>query len=219
MNRGLSPNSMTYELNNTTSRTPYRSVLIDQERLSQLKGEVFDKGQKRLNFENLLAKYRKLQEDLEKLVQLRNQQQVSLRQQESDKSNFLINELKTKNDKLFMEINDKIAINQKLYEENNIMFKQLEEIKNENKNLREEIYRQEDLLHRLTFEKDEIEKKIYNLNKIREKQEMDILNINEEKNNLNYQNDEQGNLIRSRNGENNDIYNRISNEKIIHHLI
>ena len=91
MKRGQSPHSFTYELNKTTSRTPNRSALIEQEMLSQLKREVFDKDQKKLNYENLLAKYHKLQEDLEKLIQMRNQHQVSLHQQESDEKYFLIN--------------------------------------------------------------------------------------------------------------------------------
>ena len=76
MNRGISPNSMTYE--NTTSHTPYRSALLEQEMLSKLKNEIFKKGQKNLNYENLLAKYLKLQDDLEKIIQLKNHHEILL---------------------------------------------------------------------------------------------------------------------------------------------
>ena len=214
MSRSISPNSRTYELN-TTSHTPYRNALIEQEMLSQLKGEVFGKGQKRLNYDNLLAKYHKLQEDLEKLIQIKNQHLVSLNQLESDEKNLLINELKNKNDNLLIQLNDRIAINNKLYNENIALFKEMESKKKENQDLKNEILRQEDLLRRLSFEKDEIEKKIFNLNQIREKQEMDIFNFNEEKFNINNQNAEKGNLILSRSGENADIYNEINDEKII----
>ena len=183
--------------------------------LSQLKGEVFGKGQKSLNYDNLLAKYHKLQEDLEKLIQIKNQHLVSLNQLESDEKNLLINELKNKNDNLLIQLNDRIAINNKLYNENIALFKEMESKKKENQDLKNEILRQEDLLRRLSFEKDEIEKKIFNLNQIREKQEMDIFNFNEEKFNINNQNAEKGNLILSRSGENADIYNEINDEKII----
>ena len=214
MNRGISPNSMTYEINQN-GNTQYRDSLIQQDILSQLKIQVFTKDQNRQNYENLLAKYHKLQEDMERLIQMRNQHEISLRQQQNDERNLLINELKNKNDELSNQLNNQIAINKKLYNENNLMFKELELKKNENQNLQDEIIRQEDFLHRLSYEKDEIEKKIYNLNQMRERQEMEIINCNEEINNLNYKNNGQGNLIRSRSDENINIYNEINNEKII----
>ena len=158
MSRSATPKSMTYEVN-TTSRTPYRNSLIEQDILSNLKGQVFEKCQNHQNYENLLLKYHKLQDDLEKLIQMRNQYEISLRQQQSDKNNLLISELKKENDNLFNKLNEQIAINNKLYNENNNLYKELESKRIENNNLEEEIYRQEDLLRRLAFEKDEIEKK------------------------------------------------------------
>ena len=86
MSKAASPESLTYELN-TTSRTHYRNSLIEEDILSNLKGQVFEKGQSRQNYENLLAKYHKLQEDLEKIIQMRNQYEIMLRQQESDEKN------------------------------------------------------------------------------------------------------------------------------------
>ena len=154
MNRGISPNSMTYEINQN-SNTQYRDSLIQQDILSQLKIQVFTKDQNRQNYENLLAKYHKLQEDMERLIQMRNQHEISLRQQQNDESNLLINELKNKNDELSNQLNNQIAINKKLYNENNYLFKELELKKNENQNLQDEIIRQEDFLHRLSYEKDD----------------------------------------------------------------
>ena len=92
MNRGISPNSMTYEINQN-GNTQYRDSLIQQDILSQLKIQVFTKDQNRQNYENLLAKYHKLQEDMERLIQMRNQHEISLRQQQNDERNLLINEL------------------------------------------------------------------------------------------------------------------------------
>lgn len=212
MKQGICSNSMTYELN-TTARTNFRNDLIEQDILSQLKGKVFEKDQNHQNYENLLAKYHKLQDDLEKLIQLRNRQEILLHQEESNDNNILISELKNKNDDLFNKLNEQIAINSKLYKENNVLFKQLECQKNENNNMKEEIFRQEDLIRKLSYEKDDIQKIIYNLNQMREKQEFKIDNCNEEINKYTSSNDGQRNLIRSKSSENIDIFNKINDEK------
>ena len=212
MKKGIISNSMTYELN-TTSRTHYRNDLIEQDILSQLKGKLFEKDQNRQNYENLLAKYHKLQDDLEKLIQMRNKQEILLRQEESSENNLLISQLKNKNDDLFNKLNEQISINSKLYKENNSLFNQIECMKRENNNMKEEISSQEDLLRKLAYEKDEIEKIIYNLNQMRDKQQSKIDNVNEEINKINNDSEGQRNLIRSKSGENINVYNKLNDEK------
>ena len=214
MNKEINPNSMmTYEINKNNTNIPYRDALMQQDILSNLKNQLFVKNQNRKNYVSLLAKYGKLQEDLEKLIQLRNQQEIILRQQQNDERNILINELKNKNYDLSNQLNEQIAMNTKLYNENNILFKELESIKNENKELLETIIKQEDFLHRLSYEKEEIEKKIYDLSQMREKQEIEIMNRSEEINEFNHANIGQDDLIRNRNGENINIFKEINNEK------
>ena len=183
MSRGVSPQSMTYELNKS-SRTTYKNTIIDQDMLSQLKVQVFELDQGRRNYENLLAKFHKLQEDIDNIIKVKNQHEISLRQQESDESNLLIADLKAKNENLFNELNEKIALNKKLYNENNALFRELESRKKENKCLQDEICKQEEILRNLTYEKDSIEKKVFNLSKIKEKQELDLINFKEEINQL-----------------------------------
>lgn len=136
MNRTVSPNSVTYELN-TTSHTPYRSFILEKEMISPSKGEVIKKSQKTLNYDNLLSKYHKLQNDFEEIIKKRNESQSSLNNQELDHQNILLDELKNKNINLFNQLNDRIVINQKLYNENNSLFKELESKKIENENLKE----------------------------------------------------------------------------------
>jgi hypothetical protein len=216
MNKEINPNSMmTYEINKNNTNIPYRDALIQQDILSNLKNQLFVKNQNRKNYVSLLAKYGKLQEDLEKLIQMRNQQEIILRQQQNDERNILINELKNKNYDLSNQLNEQITMNTKLYNENNILFKELESIKNENKELHETIIKQEDFLHRLSYEKEEIEKKIYDLSQMREKQEIEIMNRSEEINEFNHVNIGQDDLIRSRDGENINIFKEINNEKKI----
>lgn len=214
MSRGVSPQSMTYELNKST-RATYKNCLLDQDMLSQLKVQVFEKDQGRRNYENLLSKYHKLQEDIDNIIKVKNQHEILLRQQESDERNLLITDLKAKNENLFNELNEKIAINKKLYNENNALFRELESRKKENKCLQDEIFKQEEILRKLTYEKDSIEKKVFNLSKIKEKQELDLINFKEEINQLNFKNDDQNNMIRDKSGQNINIYNQLNEEKII----
>ena len=214
MSRGVSPQSMTYELNKS-SRATYKNTIIDQDMLSQLKVQVFELDQGRRNYENLLAKYHKLQEDIDNIIKIKNQHEILLRQQESDERNLLITDLKAKNENLFNELNEKIALNKKLYNENNALFRELESRKKENKCLQDEICKQEEILHKLSYEKDSIEKKVFNLSKIKEKQEMDLINFKEEINQLNFKNDDQNNMIRNRSGQNINIYNQLNEEKIL----
>ena len=205
---------MTYELNKS-SRTTYKNTIIDQDMLSQLKVQVFELDQGRRNYENLLAKFHKLQEDIDNIIKVKNQHEISLRQQESDESNLLIADLKAKNENLFNELNEKIALNKKLYNENNALFRELESRKKENKCLQDEICKQEEILRNLTYEKDSIEKKVFNLSKIKEKQELDLINFKEEINQLNFKNDDQNNMIKNRSGQNINIYNQLNEEKIL----
>lgn len=214
MSRGVSPQSMTYELNKS-SRTTYKNTIIDQDTLSQLKVQVFELDQGRRNYENLLAKFHKLQEDIDNIIKIKNQHEISLRQQESDERNLLIADLKAKNENLFNDLNEKIALNKKLYNENNALFRELESRKKENKCLQEEISKQEEILRKLSYEKDSIEKKVFNLSKIKEKQELDLINFKEEINQLNFKNDDQNNMIRNRSGQNINIYNQLNEEKIL----
>lgn len=214
MSRGVSPQSMTYELNKS-SRTTYKNTIIDQDTLSQLKVQVFELDQGRRNYENLLAKFHKLQEDIDNIIKIKNQHEISLRQQESDERNLLIADLKAKNENLFNDLNEKIALNKKLYNENNALFRELESRKKENKCLQEEICKQEEILRKLSYEKDSIEKKVFNLSKIKEKQELDLINFKEEINQLNFKNDDQNNMIRNRSGQNINIYNQLNEEKIL----
>lgn len=216
MSRRVSPNSnsMTYEINKSC-RSTFKTGIVDEDMLSQLKVQIFEKDQSRGNYENLLAKYNKLQEDLQKIIQIKKQHESDLRQQESDERNIVIADLKTKNENLFNELNERIALNKKLYNENNSLFRELEAKKTENQSIKEEICRQEEILRRLTYEKEELEKKVYNLNQMKEKQEKDILNFSEEINKISYKNDDQNNMIKDRNGQNLDMYNQINEEKII----
>ena len=66
-------------------------------------------------------------------ILLEKAHEIALCQLESDCRNNSIIELKNKNENLFNELNEKIALNKKLYNENNALFRELESRKKENK--------------------------------------------------------------------------------------
>ena len=205
---------MTYELNKS-SRTTYKNTIIDQDMLSQLKVQVFELDQGRRNYENLLAKFHKLQEDIDNIIKVKNQHEISLRQQESDESNLLIADLKAKNENLFNELNEKIAINKKLYNENNKLFQELECRTAHSENLHDQMHEQEELIRKLSCDKDEVKNKVICLSQVKEKQENDIHNLTIQINKLNLQNDDQGNILKNKHGQNYEIIDYLNEEKNI----
>ena len=90
MSREASPNSITYEYNSNPS-SPYRraspSPQHEHDILTQLKVKVFEKDQNRRNYNNLLAKFNKLQNELEKISQIKEQHEIALNQLEADQRN------------------------------------------------------------------------------------------------------------------------------------
>ena len=160
MSRDASPNSITYEYNSNHS-SPYRraSSPCEHDILSQLKVQVFEKDQNRRNYNNLLGKFKKLQQELEKIAQIKERNEIALNQLEGDKRNQEIADLRNKNENLFNELNERIALNKKLYSENNNLFHELESKTSENQDLQDHICDQERLLKRLSCEKEDIERK------------------------------------------------------------
>lgn len=216
MSREASPNSITYEYNSNHS-SPYRRASPPHEHdiLSQLKVQVFEKDQNRRNYNNLLAKFHKLQDELEKISHIKEQNEIALGQLECDQRNKEIIDLKNKNENLFNDLNERIALNKKLYSENNNLFHELESKTAENQDLQDHICEQEELLRRLSCEKEENERKIYNLSQIKEKQDKQIFDLTTQVNNMSSQNDSQGNLLRSKNDQNIILINDLNEEKKI----
>ena len=192
MSRNGSPNSITYEYNSNNC-SPFRRTCPPRENdiLSQLKVQVFEKDQNRRNYNNLLAKFHKLQDELAKIIAMKEKNEIALNKLENDQRNKEIIDLKNKNENLFNDLNERIALNKKLYTENNNLFHELESKTSENQDLQDQICEQEDLLRKLTCEKEEIERKIYNLSQIKEKQEQKIIELTNQIKNLSSQNDEQ----------------------------
>ena len=216
MSRDASPNSITYEYNSNNC-SPFRRTCPPHEHdiLSQLKVQVFEKDQNRRNYNNLLAKFHKLQDEFSKIAAIKEKNEIALNKLENDQRNKEIIDLKNKNENLFNDLNERIALNKKLYSENNNLFHELESKTCENQELQDHICEQEELIRRLTCEKEEIERRIYNLSQIKENQEKKILDLTSQVNMLSTQNDDQGNLLRNKNDQNVSLLNELKDEKNI----
>ena len=217
MRRSISPNRITYELNkssNNISTSFHTSFLSQNDTISNLKLQVFEKGQSRQDYQNLLSRYHILKSDLEKITKMKKNNEILLNNQENEEKNYLISQLKNANDILFEKINAQIAKNKKLYYENNLLYKEIGMTCCQNEELKEQISQQEKLIGKLSCEKDEIEKNIYKLSEQREKQEINIINFSQEINKINSENNNKNNMIQNKQGENMDIFKQINEEKM-----
>ena len=176
---------------------------------------MFEKDQNKRNYNTLLFKFHQLEDEFSKICEIKKSHEIALQQLEADQRNKHIIELKNTNENLFNDLNERIAMNKKLYSENNSLFHELEIKAGENKDLQEHICEQEDIIRKLTCCKDDIEQKIFNLNQIKEKQEKQILDLTNQINNLNNTNDGQGNLINTRHEQNCNLINELNDEKNI----
>lgn len=181
MLRNLSPksSSTTYEMYSSNAN-PEKDLLI-----SQLKAEIFEKEQNEKNFALLQSKYRNLQNDLQLLSEAKLHLEYELRSK-NEAGSKAVGGMKSENENILNELNEKIAMNKKLYNENNNLFRSLESKNAEYVGLRDQIAEQEEIIARLSEGKNNAERKIltltqtqnnHNSNKIELKQEIEKCTI------------------------------------------
>ena len=213
MSRGISPNSTSFEVVSCCS--PCKHTCLEQDVISNLKVQVFTKDQNKKNLKNLLSMYHNLEDEILKISEQKKVHEIALNKFESDERNNAIIELKNKNENLFNELNEKIALNKKLYNENNKLFQELEARTTQSDNLQEQIRKQEILIRQITCDNEEIKKKIVCLSQVKGRQENDIHELNIQINQLNLQSNDQVNILKNKNGQNCQIINIINEEKNI----
>ena len=142
--REASPNSITYQYETSSpARSPSRQCYPEHDILSKLKVQVFEKDQNKRNYNTLLCKFHQLQEEFGKICEIKKSHEIALQALEADQRNKDIIELKNRNENLFNDLNERIAMNKKLYSENNSLFHELEVKASENQDLQEHICEQE----------------------------------------------------------------------------
>ena len=120
--------------------------------IAQLKSQIFDLEQNEKNYEALLSKYKTLSND----TSILNEEKIRLEyelKQKTETSNKIICDLQTENENLQNALNEKLATNKTLYNDNNNLFASLEQKNCENEKLRNALQERDDIIDKLSDEK------------------------------------------------------------------
>ena len=132
--------------------------------IAQLKSQIFDLEQNEKNYEALLSKYKTLSND----TSILNEEKIRLEyelKQKTETSNKIICDLQTENENLQNALNEKLATNKTLYNDNNNLFASLEQKNCENEKLRNALQERDDIIDKLSDEKKIMKKQFQCLQK------------------------------------------------------
>lgn len=180
--------------------------------IASLKSELFEKQQNVKDYCALESKCVQLQNDIQAVCDAKNRLECELCCT-GEQGNKLIFSLRTENENLKNELNQKNTLNKKLYGDNNNLFQALEGKTCDNQNLQDQMCHQEDILQRLNQEKINLQNTVLSLNQLRDKHMNDIKNLNVQINLLNKNSDDLDNTLRSKNCQNMQIINEFNDAK------
>ena len=123
----------TYEISKSPDRTA-KSLKI-----SQLKSQLLQLEQDDKAYNDLLQKYRQLQNEYQLVNEAKLHLEYELKQK-NESNNKILCDLKCQNCDLTSELNEKNSIYKKLYADNTNLFRNLEDRKKENENLINRLY-------------------------------------------------------------------------------
>ena len=162
--------SPTYEINNNADSNS-KSLKI-----SQLKSQLMQLEEEDKAYNDLLQKYRQLQNEYQLINEAKLHLEYELRQK-NETTNKILNDLKAQNMDLTNELNEKENIYKKLYADNTNLFRNLEERKKENENFCKVVEENENMINHITQDKAQCEQDAMLLNETSKKNENDIQNL------------------------------------------
>lgn len=199
-----------------TSCTPCTSCspcINDQDLLiTQLKAEIFDKEQKIKDLNDLQAQFNQLQNNLSLLSTEKLKVEYEMCQLNNE-SNKMVCDLRTQNDNLTNNLNVKIGENQKLYCENNNLFRELEGKNAESHCLQDKLSQQEHVINHLSEQKNIIDQNICAMSQAHQCNLKDIQNFQQQINCLSLKTQEQENLIKGTHCKNLNLIQELNEEK------
>ena len=167
----------TYELNK--SPDPCSKSL----KISQLKSQLVQLEEDDKAYNDLLQKYRQLQNEYQLINEAKLHLEYELRQK-NETTNKILNDLKAQNMDLTNELNEKENIYKKLYADNTNLFRNLEDRKKENDNFCKVIEENENMINHITQDKAQCEHDAMLLNETSKKNESDIQTLCNQLDNL-----------------------------------
>lgn len=192
-------NCQSYEINNNSN-------IDDDILISKLNNEICQKERNKKDFFLLQSKYRNLLNEFKILSDAKHQLDKDFNLKIGYNEQF---NLKNENEKLSKELKEKKSINNKLYNDNNNLFTDLESKTVENKRLKEKLFNQRNILSKLNNEKDKIDKQILELNQIKHENTTNIENLNNKINNLTQTSNNQNKLLNETNIQNDEVLNNL----------
>ena len=127
-------------------------------------------------YNDLLQKYRQLQNEYQLINEAKLHLEYELRQK-NETTNKILNDLKAQNMDLTNELNEKENIYKKLYADNTNLLRNLEERKKENENFCKVVEENENMINHITQDKAQCEHDAMILNETSKKNESDIQNL------------------------------------------
>ena len=125
-------------------------------KISQLKSQLLQLEEDDKAYNDLLIKYRQLQNEYQLLNEAKNHLEYELRQK-NETTNKIVNDLKCQNIDLTNELNEKNSIYQKLYADNTNLFRNLEDRKKENENFCKTVADNENMINHVNQDKNQCE--------------------------------------------------------------
>ncbi len=180
--------------------------------IANLKSELFERQQNVKDYCALESKCAQLENDIQAVCEVKNHLECELCCA-GEEGNKLIFNLRTENENLKNELNQKNTMNKKLYGDNNNLFQALEGKTCDNQNLQDQMCHQEDILQRLNVEKINLQNTVMSLNQLKERHLNDIQNLNVQINLLNKNSDDLDTTLRSKNCQNMQIINEFNDAK------
>jgi chromosome segregation ATPase len=145
-------------------------------KISQLKSQLVQLEEDDKAYNDLLQKYRQLQNEYQLINEAKLHLEYELRQK-NETTNKILNDLKAQNMDLTNELNEKENIYKKLYADNTNLFRNLEERKKENENFCRTVADNENMINHISQDKAQCEHDAMILNDTSKKNENDIQNL------------------------------------------
>ena len=162
--------SPTYEMNNNADNNA-KSLKI-----SQLKSQLVQLEEEDKAYNDLLQKYRQLQNEYQLINEAKLHLEYEIRQK-NETTNKILSDLKAQNMDLTNELNEKENIYKKLYADNTNLLRNLEDRKKENENFCKAIEENENMINHISQDKAQCEQDAMILNETSKKNESDIQNL------------------------------------------
>ena len=151
--------------------------------ISNLKSRLFDLEQQEKDRNALAQKLAQLKKDFQILTTTKNKLEQELKQKD-DSYNQRINSLRSDNENLQLSYNEKLALNKKLFTENDALEKEIEQRDNELNDLRNKLKDMNNQLGQSLVDKGDLENQVQKLKAIKNSQLNDINKLTKENKNL-----------------------------------